>query len=68
MTFFRKCGTGAPLNNPNAPGGGGRLPGRLRTSVHTKVGTPREDRRRSRTRVKAQAGLAEEAWESDGRI
>lgn len=62
-------GTGDPQRNPDAPDGSGRLPGRLRISVHAKVGTPREDRRRSRVKVQAGlAGLADEAWESDGCI
>lgn len=63
------CGTGDPRGNPNAPDGSGHLPGRLRISVHAKVGTPREDWRRSRIKAQARlAGLVDEAWESDGCI
>ncbi len=69
MTFLRRLRDRGPANNPNAPSGSGRLPGRSRTSVHAKVGTPREDRRRSRVKArKGLAGLADEAWESDGCI
>lgn len=49
---FTTCGSGDLRTTPNTPSGSGRLLGWLRISVHVKVGTSREDRRRSRPDLK----------------
>lgn len=68
MTFLESYGVGDPENNSDARDARGRVSHRIRRSALLKVGTPREDQRRSPARVQPCRGLADEARESDGRI
>jgi hypothetical protein len=68
LTFLEDNGVGAPVNNSDALDARGRVSSQLRISALLKVGTPREDWRRSPAVAQPCRGLAEEARESDGRI